>query len=167
MADYPLRIVVRCEAHQPYDYFVGLVLCSFMDYADVRLCRVHRHPADLILHQAKTPNQLTPKPMKTADQILKDHEDANEMHFHQVDREWIIKAMEEYARTVQLWTRPQDQMPKEGEPVLITDIEGMQVVAWLVNDMWFSENHSWWTREIQYWMPIPELPSRERTLPTD
>lgn len=38
--------------------------------------------------------------MKTADQILKDHEDANEMHFHQVDREWIIEAMEQYARQV-------------------------------------------------------------------
>ena len=65
--------------------------------------------------------------MKTADQILKEHEDANEMHFHQVDREWIIKAMEEYARTAQPWMRPQDQMPKEGEPVLITDKEGFQV----------------------------------------
>ena len=36
--------------------------------------------------------------MKTADQILAEHEDANEMHFHQVDREWVIKAMEEYAK---------------------------------------------------------------------
>jgi hypothetical protein len=36
--------------------------------------------------------------MKTADEILAEHEDANEMHFHQVDREWVIKAMEEYAR---------------------------------------------------------------------
>ena len=63
MADHPLRIVVRCEAHQPYDYFVGLVLCSFMDYADVRLRGVHRHPADLVLHQTKTPNPLTPEPM--------------------------------------------------------------------------------------------------------
>lgn len=35
--------------------------------------------------------------MKTADQVLTEHEDANEMHFHQVDREWIIKAMEEFA----------------------------------------------------------------------
>lgn len=35
--------------------------------------------------------------MKNADQILAEHEDANEMHFHQVDREWIIKAMEEFA----------------------------------------------------------------------
>ena len=58
MADHPLRIVVRCEAHQPYDYFVGLVLCSLMDYADVRLRGVHRYPADLVLHQAQTPNPL-------------------------------------------------------------------------------------------------------------
>jgi len=35
--------------------------------------------------------------MKNADQILAEHEDANEMHFHQVDREWLIKAMEEFA----------------------------------------------------------------------
>jgi NTP pyrophosphatase (non-canonical NTP hydrolase) len=35
--------------------------------------------------------------MKTPNQILKEYEDANEMHFHQVDREWIINAMEEYA----------------------------------------------------------------------
>ena len=32
-----------------------------------------------------------------ANDILKKHEDANEMHFHEVDRKWIIKAMEEYA----------------------------------------------------------------------
>ena len=30
-------------------------------------------------------------------EILKKHEDANEMHFHEVDRKWIIEAMEEYA----------------------------------------------------------------------
>jgi len=28
-----------------------------MDYADIRLCGVHRHPADLVFHQAKTPYQ--------------------------------------------------------------------------------------------------------------
>lgn len=33
----------------------------------------------------------------TADEILKKHEDANEMHFHEVDRKWIIEAMEKYA----------------------------------------------------------------------
>lgn len=32
-----------------------------------------------------------------ADEILRKHEDANEMHFHEVDRKWIIEAMEEYA----------------------------------------------------------------------
>ena len=32
-----------------------------------------------------------------ADEILKKHEDDNEMHFHEVDRRWIIQAMEEYA----------------------------------------------------------------------
>ena len=97
--------------------------------------------------------------MKTADQILAEHEDANEMHFHQVDREWIIKAMDEYAASRKPWIRPQDQMPKEGKPVLITDNEGLQIVAWysVSNNMWYSENHSWFTREVNYWMPIPEI----------
>lgn len=35
--------------------------------------------------------------MKTPNQVLKEIEDANQMHFHQVDREWIINAMYEYA----------------------------------------------------------------------
>lgn len=34
----------------------------------------------------------------TADEILRKHEDANEMHFHEVDRKFIIEAMEEYAK---------------------------------------------------------------------
>ena len=57
------------------------------------------------------------------------------------------------------WIRPQDQMPKDGEPVLITDVEGMQIVAWYVEaiDRWYSENHTWFTREVNYWMPIPEI----------
>ena len=57
------------------------------------------------------------------------------------------------------WIRPQDQMPKDGEPVLITDIEGLQIVAWysVSNNMWYSENHSWFTSEVNYWMPIPEI----------
>ena len=96
--------------------------------------------------------------MKTADQILKDHEDANEMHFHQVDREWLIKAMDEYAASRMPWIRPQDQMPKEGEPVLITDVEGLQIVALFDGgNKWYSENHSWFTSEVNYWMPIPEI----------
>lgn len=36
-----------------------------------------------------------------ANEILKKHEDANEMHFHEVDRKWIIEAMEEYAALCQ------------------------------------------------------------------
>jgi len=40
---------------------------------------------------------LNPKPMKTPNQVLKEIEDANQIHFHQVDREWIVNAMEEYA----------------------------------------------------------------------
>ncbi len=97
--------------------------------------------------------------MKTADQILKEHEDANEMHFHQVDREWLINAMKEYAASRMPWIRPQDQMPEFDEPVLITDNEGMQVVAWyeFETNKWYSENHSWFTSEVLYWMPIPEI----------
>lgn len=35
--------------------------------------------------------------MNTPNEILQKHEDANEMHFHEVDRKFIIEAMEEYA----------------------------------------------------------------------
>ena len=65
----------------------------------------------------------------------------------------------EQAEPRQLWIRPQDQMPKDGEPVLITDVEGLQIVAWysVSNNMWYSENYSWWPREVNYWMPIPEI----------
>jgi len=50
-------------------------------------------------------------------------------------------------------------MPKEGEPVLITDNEGMQVVAWyeFETNKWYCEEHSWFTSEVLYWMPIPEI----------
>lgn len=34
---------------------------------------------------------------KTADEILKKYEDENEFHFHVSDRDFIIKAMEEYS----------------------------------------------------------------------
>lgn len=33
----------------------------------------------------------------TKDEILKKYEDDNEYHFHQVDREWIMDAVQEYA----------------------------------------------------------------------
>ena len=49
-------------------------------------------------------------------------------------------------------------MPKECEPVLITDKEGLQIVAWFYGgNMWYSENHSWFTSEVNYWMAIPEI----------
>lgn len=38
----------------------------------------------------------------TADEILRKHEDANEHHFHDVDRKWIIEAMKEYAAGIML-----------------------------------------------------------------
>ena len=34
----------------------------------------------------------------TPSEILLKHEDKNEHHFHDVDRKWIIEAMEEYAQ---------------------------------------------------------------------
>jgi hypothetical protein len=50
-------------------------------------------------------------------------------------------------------------MPEEGKPVLITDVEGLQIVALFDGgNKWYSENHSWFTSEVLYWMPIPELP---------
>ncbi len=57
------------------------------------------------------------------------------------------------------WIRPQDQMPEDCQAVLITDNEEFQIVAWYVEtlDMWHSENHTWFTREVNYWMPIPEI----------
>jgi hypothetical protein len=50
-------------------------------------------------------------------------------------------------------------MPEEATPVLITDNEGLQIVAWysVSNNMWYSENHAWFTSEVNYWMPIPEI----------
>lgn len=62
------------------------------------------------------------------------------------------------------WIRPQDQMPEEGKPVLITDKEGLQVVAWFQggnrwhDDKWHSEHYFWFTNEVTYWMSIPEIP---------
>ena len=50
-------------------------------------------------------------------------------------------------------------MPKDGEPVLITDVEGLQIVAWYrpTHDMWYSQHFSWFPYEVNYWMPIPEI----------
>jgi hypothetical protein len=49
-------------------------------------------------------------------------------------------------------------MPEFDEPVLITDVEGLQIVALFDGgNKWYSENHSWFTSEVNYWMPIPEI----------
>ena len=45
----------------------------------------------------------------TPSEILMKHEDANEYHFHEVDRKWIIEAMEEYARVYALNSLPSDE----------------------------------------------------------
>ena len=70
----------------------------------------------------------------------------------------FVESFEKHIKSSQ-WIRPQDQMPKDGEPVLITDVLGRQIVAWWrpTHDMWYSENYSWFPREVNYWMPIPEI----------
>ena len=50
-------------------------------------------------------------------------------------------------------------MPEHRQDVLITDVEGLQIVAWWNerDQLWESEYHSWFTSEVNYWMPIPEI----------
>lgn len=102
--------------------------------------------------------------MKTADQILKDHEDANEMHFHQVDREWIIEAMEEYAKTVNSWISFDDQQPERGVTVLVCDKDDYIATdrqPEAENDNFPAFQHStkhWPLHKFDYWMPLPEPP---------
>jgi len=110
--------------------------------------------------------------MKTADQILKDHEDANEMHFHQVDREWIIKAMEEYAKTARPWIKCSDRLPREFQPVIVWVNNGV-TLSWCAE--WaefgsFNKKRIRWhfdstdeicfPEEITHWMPLPEPPKK-------
>jgi hypothetical protein len=70
----------------------------------------------------------------------------------------FVESFEKHIKSSQ-WIRPQDQMPEDRKPVLITDKEGLQIVAWYVAaiDMWYSENHAWFTSEVNYWMQIPEI----------
>ena len=37
--------------------------------------------------------------------------------------------------------------------------KGLQMVAWFdyEYDKWYWEQHSWFTSEVLYWMPIPEI----------
>lgn len=48
---------------------------------------------------AKVIRRPTKKEAMTPSEILMKHENANEYHFHEVDRKWIIEAMEEFAKT--------------------------------------------------------------------
>lgn len=66
----------------------------------------------------------TKKEAMTPSEILMKHEDANEYHFHEVDRKWIIEAMEEYANTRS---------------------ERLDVLARLLGKVWFYGEWKWET----------------------
>jgi len=63
--------------------------------------------------------------MMTPSEILQKHEDANEMHFHDVDRKFIIEAMEEYAKE------------KSEKPINLTAVE------WLVEQVFGKHTYVW------------------------
>ena len=94
--------------------------------------------------------------MRNRDEISAGMADEWRKHYLEQAQEMHKK---EQAELRQLWIRPQDRMPQDGVEVLITDVEGMQIVAHysLRADLWFSENHSWFTSEVNYWTPIPEI----------
>lgn len=104
--------------------------------------------------------------MKTADQILKDHEDANEMHFHQVDREWIIEAMEEYANTARPWIKCSEQMPKKRKMVQLCHCLDGYVTAGFFDESpsghprWVADGEHWFWIEFSHWMPLAEPPKQ-------
>jgi hypothetical protein len=61
----------------------------------------------------------------TKDEILKKHEDYNEYHFHQVDREWIMKAMQEYAdEQLRLYSVVSSFLRKEAK-ILNVDVDDL------------------------------------------
>ena len=66
---------------------------------------------------------------KTANKILKKHEDNNEYHFHELDREWIIAAMEEYAAFCQSFNKESDlfERPKSMEISAKSDSEDVRI----------------------------------------
>ena len=64
----------------------------------------------------------------TPSEILQKHEDANEMHFHEVDRKFIIEAMEEYAKECHNSSNICDKEKSE-KPINLTAVE------WLVEQM--------------------------------
>ena len=76
-----------------------------------------------------------------ANEILKKYEDANEMHFHEVDRKWIIEAIEEYAALRQPLVSgalPSDDEIRGGADEWVFDINGMK---WSNNDDTAGDNY--------------------------
>lgn len=69
----------------------------------------------------------------TADEILKKYEDDNEYHFHQSNREWIMEAMEEYAKQ-QAWEKW--KIGKRG------DVSQWEFEEILFNQWWETTNDS-------------------------
>lgn len=65
----------------------------------------------------------------TPSEILRKHEDANEMHFHEVDRKFIIEAMEEYAKE------------KSEKPINLSSQQ--TAVEWLVEQVFGKHTYVW------------------------
>lgn len=60
--------------------------------------------------------------MGKADEILKKYEDLNEYHFYEIDRKWIIEAMEEY-KNIPLDKPVKPEIAKEIEKYLFRNTE--------------------------------------------
>ena len=87
----------------------------------------------------------------TKDEILKKHEDLNEYHFHQVDREFILQAMQEYAdkklallRVIN-WVACKDDKPVDGKEYLISDGEDVTEAQWYDDSKWGGEPYDSYT----------------------
>ena len=66
----------------------------------------------------------------TPSEILMKHEDANDYHFYEVDRKWIIEAMEEYAGVYTLNNLPSDEdLKKEAHNYFIRGQLGFEAAA--------------------------------------
>lgn len=61
----------------------------------------------------------------TPSEILRKHEDANEMHFHDIDRKWIIEAMEEYAK-------------EKSEIPIIPEISDEEIEKWVASTPYYG-----------------------------
>ena len=77
----------------------------------------------------------------TPSEILIKHEDANEYHFHEVDRKWIIEAMKEYATSPQ--TEISDKVLFEQATVAMEERYGSgceeEIDAYFRGAVWYRE----------------------------